>query len=100
MILSKSVSCSPGKLVQVTEGEESLCSVNRNVSLASEEFSCQNITHQSIRASEGENLTGIGVTIQQTLRGMGLEYCILAKKEVRSHLRLMRSIDQNHRRSL
>lgn len=56
---------------------------SNDVSLASEEFSCKNISHQSLRASDGDDLTGVGVSIKQTLRDMNLEYCILAKKEVR-----------------
>jgi len=49
---------------------------------ASEEFSCRDIFHQSVRtAADDENLAGVGVTIKQVLRGMNLEYCILAKNE-------------------
>lgn len=46
--------------------------------LASDEFLCQSIFHDTV-----DNSAATGVSIKQTLRDMYLEYCILGKKEVR-----------------
>ena len=50
-------------------------------STASQEFSCQDISHESIDVFD-EGITTSGVSIKQTLREMKLEYCIMGKKEV------------------
>ena len=49
--------------------------------VASQEFPCRDVSHQSIEISE-DGITATGVSINQTLRDMKLEYCILGKKEV------------------
>jgi hypothetical protein len=49
--------------------------------IASQEFSCQDISHESIDVSD-EGISASGVSIKQTLRDMKLEYCIMGKKEV------------------
>ena len=49
--------------------------------LASQEFPCRDVSHQSIEISE-DGITASGVSINQTLRDMKLEYCIVGKKEV------------------
>lgn len=75
------VSCLLGKLVQVSSWRwTNLCSTH--VHLASEEFACRNISHQSVMGSD-DDLSAVGISIKQTLREMNLEYCILGKKEVR-----------------
>jgi non-lysosomal glucosylceramidase len=48
---------------------------------ASQEFLCQDISHESINVSD-EGITANGVSIKQILRDMKLEYCIMGKKEV------------------
>jgi hypothetical protein len=50
--------------------------------LASDEFICKDISHESIKVSNNDLSAG-GISIKQTLRDMNLEYCILGKKEVR-----------------
>ena len=50
--------------------------------LASDEFFCDAITHESVRVSD-EDLSAVGISIRQKLREMKLEYCILGKQEVR-----------------
>jgi hypothetical protein len=52
------------------------------VFLASDEFICQGVSHESINVSD-DDLSATGISIKQTLRDMKLEYCILGKKEVR-----------------
>jgi len=49
--------------------------------VASQEFLCQDISHESIDVSDDE-ITASGISIKQTLREMKLEYCIMGKKEV------------------
>lgn len=49
--------------------------------LASNEFSCRDVSHEPVDASD-EDTAASGVSIKQTLRGMHLEYCIMGKKEV------------------
>jgi hypothetical protein len=53
----------------------------RVISIASQEFLCQDISHESINVSD-EGITANGVSIKQILRDMKLEYCIMGKKEV------------------
>ena len=53
-----------------------------HVHLASEEFTCNHISHQPVAMSD-DHLSAVGISIKQTLREMNLEYCILGKKEVR-----------------
>ncbi|CAF0909888.1 unnamed protein product [Adineta ricciae] len=48
---------------------------------ASQEFVCRDISHQTINAAQ-DDITAVGVTIQQVLREMNLEYCIMGKKEI------------------
>lgn len=48
---------------------------------ASNEFVCENVSHESIDASD-DGVAASGVSIKQVLREMNLEYCILGKKEV------------------
>ncbi|CAF2719013.1 unnamed protein product [Rotaria sp. Silwood2] len=48
---------------------------------ASQEFSCRDISHESIDVTDDE-ISASGVSIKQTLRGMRLEYCIMGKKEL------------------
>ena len=50
--------------------------------LASEEFSCKDISHEAVHSSI-DDLSATGVSIKQTLRDMHLEYCLMGKKEVR-----------------
>ena len=49
--------------------------------LASTEFQCKDISHESIQISNGE-FSASGVSIKQTLCDMDLEYCLMGKKDV------------------
>ena len=49
--------------------------------LASHEFPCTNISHESVDVSK-DGLSASGVSIKQVLRDMPLEYCLMGKKEV------------------
>ncbi|CAF4727784.1 unnamed protein product [Rotaria sp. Silwood1] len=47
---------------------------------ASHEFSCRDVSHESVDVTDDE-ISASGISIKQTLRGMKLEYCIMGKKQ-------------------
>jgi len=77
----KLVWCLHGKRVQVLIKSSHFPKLDSIVFIATQEFSCQDISHESIDISD-DGIKASGVSIKQILRGMKLEYCIMGKKEV------------------